>query len=64
MVSSFFFSCPPPAPTRPFYAQGDDGLEEEGLDWDELEKRAKRDDSNKRDWDGEESSSKQKRRKR
>ncbi|CAM9902691.1 unnamed protein product [Ascophyllum nodosum] len=44
--------------------EGDDGLEEEGLDWDELEKRAKRDDSNKRDWDGEESSSKQKRRKR
>ncbi|CAM9636027.1 unnamed protein product [Scytosiphon promiscuus] len=30
--------------------EGDDELEEEGLDWDELEKRAKRDDSNKRDW--------------
>eukprot|EP00752_Nemacystus_decipiens_P016325 g14600.t1 len=32
--------------------EGDDDLEEEGLDWDELEKRAKRDDTNKRDWEG------------
>ncbi|CAN0025848.1 unnamed protein product, partial [Ectocarpus sp. 12 AP-2014] len=33
--------------------EGDDDLEEEGLDWDELEKRARRDDTNKRDWEGE-----------
>lgn len=38
--------------------QGDDDLEEEGLDWDELEKRAKRDDTNKREWDGDQSTPK------
>lgn len=47
------------------FLQGDDDLEEEGLDWDELEKRAKRDDSNKRSWEGDEpSSNKNARRKR
>lgn len=34
------------------FHQGDDDLEEEGMSWDELEKQAKRDDTNKRDWDG------------
>lgn len=39
------------------HPQGDDDLEEEGLDWDELEKRAKRDDTNKRDWEGDQPAS-------
>lgn len=34
------------------FFQGDDDLEEEGMSWDELEKQAKREDTNKRDWEG------------
>lgn len=44
--------------------EGDDDLEEEGMSWDELEKQAKRDDTNKRDWEGGEPPSAPKRRRR
>lgn len=46
------------------HRQGDDDLEEEGMSWDELEKQARREDINKRDWEGGEPVERPKRRRR